>query len=75
MGLALSIILIFAVFPLMYGYSKNGAAGIVGVLLVFAWFGIPALVYGYVSETAGLIILCIEVVVMIGYAIHCNINK
>ena len=75
MGLALSILFIFLILPFAYGYSKAGKSGIAAVLLVFAWFGIPGLIYGYISEIAGLIVLSIEVAVMLGYAIYCQFNK
>ena len=75
MGLALSILFVFLIFPLFYGYSINGASGILAVVLVFAWFGIPTLIGQLTSFNVALVLYSIECVVMLVYCIYCHMNK
>ena len=74
MGLALTIILFLIVFPLWYGHRNGGAAGIVAVVMIFAWFAIPPMLIEYVSKPVGVAVIVAEIIAMISYLIYCNVK-
>ena len=73
MGLALAILMI-ALFPLIYAYSKGKWAGLLCVLVPFAVFGVIALAY-QANETVGLVLYALLVIGLIGVAVWYNFIK